>query len=138
MKENPGKSFEIESLDNDESQLMYKEIKKALNINEGGPCNTQLIFASADNYLPNLIDYQDEIDDSVIREVLIGQFGSALDDELYIFWDSETPIDAIKVNVLVENWDYIWYDASDEAILVFNHNKWRLALITEQGYLMIN
>lgn len=136
QRENRGETLPIKALGKEKSVLIFHEIKSILDVNK--MCDTQSFYLSADNVLPNLIKYDDEIDNLAIYGVLIKELGLSLDSNVFIFWDCETPIDTIKVNVLIDNWDYIWYDSSDEAILIYNDDKRRIALITEKGYIKTN
>ena len=136
QRENRGETLPIKTLGKEKSVSIFHEIKSILDVNK--MCDTQSFYLSADNVLPNLIKYEDDIDNLFLYGVLIKELGLSLDSNVFIFWDSETPIDTIKVNVLIDNWDYIWYDSSDEAILIYNDDKRRIALITEKGYIKTN
>jgi hypothetical protein len=54
--------------------------------------------------------------------------------EVFIIWDLDTLVDKTDCSTLIINWDYIWYDASDEALILFFVKSKLTVLITDRGY----
>lgn len=52
-------------------------------------------------------------------------------EEVFVIWNYPNEIDKMKWDYLIDRWDYIWYNVSDEAVgIYFSINK-MLILITD-------
>jgi hypothetical protein len=135
--ENTNKPLKLDELGEDQSDLIFQKIKTLLALGNE-ELNTPSVFFAADNFLPTTYQYPNEIDKTTILNLLSHRMKLPLESSVFIFWDLESPIDIIAVKELANNWDYIWYDVSDEAILIYSDLEKKLALITEQGYIKTN
>ncbi len=136
-RENGGKVFPVNSLNQSESDFIFTRIVHILNIDES-IFDKRKIYTYAYNNLDKLIRYENEVNSELIHNILIKNMKLSLDSNVFIYWDNEIPIDALKITTLINDWEYIWYDVSDEAILIYNDDEKKLALITEQGYIKTN
>ena len=62
----------------------------------------------------------------------IGLKGSSLGDVSYLIWKFPNDIDRFDLKFLINNWNYIWYGDSDDAVVIYIENK-ILMLITHYG-----
>jgi len=79
------------------------------------------------------------------QEVLKEDLGSILDLDslkldslIYVVWDLESKVDLFKLDNLLNYWEYIWYDSSDEAIILFVPCIRKILLVTDHGFVKCN
>lgn len=131
--ENEGTIFNFETLDDFGSGKLIGMLFSLLEITSY-EISTKSFFSYLEGKLADKIFYKDPGVDkdllySLSKELLLeGQ------DNVYIIWDVNSRVDSIKLAELINNWDYIWYDVSDEAIVLFFPISKRIVFITDHGY----
>lgn len=55
---------------------------------------------------------------------------------VYIFWN-QNEVDKINMDDLVKYWNFIWYDVSDEAIILYQVQTGRVGMICNWGGLVL-
>ena len=96
------------------------------------------------NYLDNNLNYWktfNDIDDpdlftEISRDLKLDQNGGESD--VYIVWRYPDEIDKFKLITLKNYWDYIWYSASDDAIVLVVPEKSAVILVTHYGDIKTN
>ena len=136
-KENQRSILEYETLNLDESNSIFLKIKNIVKC-ISKDLDDEVIFKSAEKKLFQCIDVKDEIDQDLIAHIFLDIIKLPLDSKVYIFWDINSFIDQFNIEKLIENWEYIWYDTSDEAILIYIEFKSILMLITDHGFIKLN
>lgn len=56
---------------------------------------------------------------------------------LFVFWNANE-VDKIKVDTLKKFWEYIWYDDSDEAVIIFDSNDEKVIMVVENNTAFIH
>lgn len=57
--------------------------------------------------------------------------------DVYLIWDDKN-IDQISIRSLIDNWQYIWYGISDEAVIIYIAALKKIILITHYGSVFHN
>src|SRR6478735_665851 len=124
-KEKKGTVFSgIESL----GVLRIKEIAEEIfNLIGLSALKKERFFPSIENKLAYK-DFEDTYSiRSIFQELKFEDSG-----DLLILWD-ENSIDRVDTNALLDNWEYIWYDVSDDAVILYHQESKNLLLITHYG-----
>jgi serine/threonine protein kinase len=132
-KNNPSKRIDFWTLNIDDSSWILGLLKKMLenNINIS---TTERFYQDLEQYLTNeYVDF-DEIDESLLinlfRELKIKESTMC-----FVIWEIESKVNIFEIRELIDKWEYIWYDASDEAMVLFMPGIKQILLITDQGYI---
>lgn len=134
--EQPDKLFQFTTLNREDSTWVGATILKLAGISEI-LTETGLLYNSLFKFLTKEILYENEISSIFLKEVLT-TFDISPDSVCFVFWDYESYIDLFKVEELTNNWDYIWYDKSDEAMILYFPSKEKIILVTDHGLLKSN
>lgn len=78
----------------------------------------------------------DEIDNCILRDILT-EYEINESSLCFVIWEIESSVDLIGFGELIDKWEYIWYDSSDEAMVIFIPGINRLLLVTDHGYIKI-
>lgn len=70
-------------------------------------------------------------------DAIFKEFGFSLNEKLIIIWNRNN-FDEFDANVLINEWNYIWYGSSDEAIILFQEGMKKILLITHYGRIYYN
>ncbi len=135
-EEKPGELFQFVTLNLEDSKWVVKNILKAGAISEEIN-ETHLLYSLLLESLENEILYKNKVSATLLKKVLT-TFSFSLDSICFVFWDFENGVDLFIVDDLLGNWDYIWYDTSDEAMILYFPCKEKLILITDFGILKTN
>ena len=63
---------------------------------------------------------------------LLGKFNVS-DAKVSLIWSYPDKMDSLSISYLIDNWKYIWYATSDEAVILFFAETNLLILITDYG-----
>ncbi|MBD2757896.1 hypothetical protein [Spirosoma validum] len=55
------------------------------------------------------------------------------DEKVNLIWSYPDEIDSLSISYLIDDWKYIWYATSDEAVILFFAKTNLLILITDYG-----
>lgn len=131
-KENPGSQFEFVTLDAFESGKLIGFLLERLGFSD--PLITdQEFFSRCEQFLHSKISGSGEVSVSDLRNLLDkGQVDS--DKSAYIIWSVATLVDQVALRYLLDNWDFFWYDTSDEAMMIYLPGVNQVVLVTESRY----
>ncbi|GEM_PF-1396172 len=136
-QEKPEIRLKYKTLDKIRTQQIINKIKCILSVNENVE-NTQSMISIAETKLQKKIELSSINETNIISDIFINKGKLSENSELFIFWDFDTLIDQFELKVLIDNWEYIWYDVSDEVILIYCNLNDFLVLISERGYVKTN
>lgn len=111
---------------------LIKVIEPMTQIND-----TPSFFKFLSLNLKNEMYYDKEISYEHLESVL-NQNTLKNDSLVYIVWDLETKVDLFRLEDLLRFWEFIWYDVSDEAIVLFVPCIEKLLLVTDHGFIKSN
>lgn len=109
---------------------LIDEISKVLGLTE----SSKEIFIEIANKLASK-DFDEEFTYNI--NSVFNEFSFPIDGDIFIVWNQNI-IDKINTKTLLENWDYIWYGDSDEAVILYHREKSKLLLITHYGRVFYN
>lgn len=87
--------------------------------------------------LSKCLDYKDINDDAKDIRPLLLRFGFNREGNIYLVWD-KNHIDELAISDLIEYWEYIWYPAGDEAVILYCKVSHKILLITDHGRVYFN
>lgn len=88
--------------------------------------------------LINNLKHVDKTDDYTYDiKTIFDDFQFDCENELLIIWD-EFHIDKMSSIDIINNWDFIWYGDSDDAIILYSQINKRILLITHYGRIYYN
>ena len=129
LKETGNLFPEVESLNSYDRAVILSNILKLLGLNK----NSEL-FVEIERNLSSKDFDEDYVQN--INKILKG-FNFETTDYLFLVWNNDD-IDKVKTKVLIENWSYIWYGDSDEAVVVYDNENSKILLITHYGRVFYN
>lgn len=129
--ENPSKALEFLTFNAFDSKWLLDKFLVdigCLSIVE----STQNLFTVVEGLLQKEILYKDCISKTFLKSIFDSK-GIKEDSIVFIIWDYNTGVDIFKTSTLLENWDYIWYDTSDEAIILYLPSLKNVFLLSDHG-----
>ncbi len=121
-----GRTFpKIEALDINDKNEALKKICKHIGL----PKDNVDLFIELENKLPN-IDFNEEFTFDI--KLIFKEFSFEETGDILIIWDIDN-IDKVDTKALLDNWNYIWYGSSDDAIILYQKEQNKLLLITHYG-----
>lgn len=124
------------TLNRDDSSWIISQIFHTLGGREKFK-NTDLFFNYLNDSLANKLLFEEEFSSNSLKEIQVK--GEIKEDSLvFVVWDLESDIDLFRMETLINYWNYIWYDTSDEAISLFIPCSSKVLLITDHGYIKSN
>ncbi|HRX28165.1 MAG TPA: hypothetical protein P5235_02180 [Saprospiraceae bacterium] len=130
-KDNPSKSIDLISLNSSDSKWVSLLLTNCIKYFSEG-LDTQELFIFLGHYLDKEFKYKNDVTKKFLKNILM-KLNIPFDAVCFMFWDFESGIDIIKTTDLIEKWDYIWYDTSDEALILFFPSMDKIVLITDHG-----
>ena len=129
-------SLEYQSLNRPDSISLLEKIVKRCGISDNIN-STQELFKNINKSLREEVIYGDDFSSQTLSDLIKNHQldGNSL---VYIVWDYESSIDQIRFTDILKYWDYIWYDSSDEAIILYFPSIEKVVLITDHGVLKFN
>lgn len=99
-------------------------------------CDTssQAFYSFLDKEIDEKIIYNDSVGSGVLSTVF-SQIATDDNDDVYIIWDIDCSVDRMRLSDLIDNWEYIWYDTSDEAVILYLPHSKNIVFVTDRGYL---
>lgn len=94
----------------------------------------QAFYPVIDKELDKKIFY-DTIVDSRLLFSIFSKFTTDFNSEVYVVWNIDCDVDRMRLGDLVDYWEYIWYDTSDEAIILYLPQSKNIVFVTDRGYL---
>jgi len=58
-------------------------------------------------------------------------------EDIYLIWDDKN-IDQINICTLIANWQYIWYGAGEDAVILYTSNSKKIIVVTHYGSVFHN
>lgn len=118
--------LDIWTLDNHLSNVIISGLFKTLDIDIKNAHPFKEVYDKLGNSL--IIDSINEKEgfDVLFSKIFISQLND--EDQVFLIWNINTPVDICSVKILKKYWDYIWYGSSDEALLLFVPEKFVLQL----------
>ena len=95
------------------------------------PANNADFFSRLLTNLPYKGSYG-KLDSSNDIQDLLDRFNIS-DETVSLIWSYPDEIDSLSTSYLIDNWEYIWYATSDEAVILFFAKTNLLILITDYG-----
>lgn len=129
LKETGNVFSEIEPINTQNRDAILRNIVEILGLK-----NNSELFVEIEKSLSSKDFDEDYIQDiSKIFEI----FNFKATNYLFLVWNVND-IDKIKANVLIENWSFLWYADSDDAVIVFDDENNKILLITHYGRIFFN
>lgn len=99
-------------------------------------CDTlsQAFYPFLEKEIDEKIIYNDSVDGGLLSTVF-SQIVTDDNDDVYIIWDIDCTVDRMRLSDLIDNWEYIWYDTSDEAVILYLLHSKNVVFVTDRGYL---
>lgn len=125
--------FKYETLSGFQSGKVIGMLLSLLGITD---CDTssQAFYPFLDKEIDEKIIYNDSVDSGVLSTVF-SQIATDDNDDVYIIWDIDCSVDRMRLSDLIDNWEYIWYDTSDEAVILYLPHSKNIVFVTDRGYL---
>lgn len=123
------------TLNKDDSIWIVDQI--SLTLRDSYVKNENSFFHFLNDSLEVVFLYNNNFSSSFLKELII-RLQLTEESLVFVVWDLDLPVDLFKLENLVDYWNYIWYDASDEAIALFFPSKNKVLLLTDHGYLKYN
>ena len=125
--------FKYETLSDFQSGKVIGMLLSLLGITD---CNTltQTFYPFLEQEIDEKIIYKDSAD-SVLLSSVFSQIATDDNDAVYIIWDIDYRVDRMRLGDLIDNWEYIWYDTSDEAVILYLPQRKSIVFVTDRGYL---
>ncbi|SEL95023.1 hypothetical protein [Parapedobacter koreensis] len=132
-EENQGKVFGFVSLDEFESGKVVGMLLSLTGITNNR-IETPVLFKHLERYIPNKVRYDDKGAGRDFLQSLMSELSIKGSASSYIIWDMVSRVDEFKVESLIDDWDYVWYDTSDEAMVIYIPENKTVLLVTDHGY----
>ena len=130
--EKPGSRLEFVTLDEVESGKVIGFLLKALGFPDP-KITDQEFFPRCEDRIDTKVSGNGEVTADDIRSLFDkGQLQS--EEQAYLIWGVWTLVDQVALHYLLDNWEFFWYDASDEAILIYLPGPKNAVLVTESRY----
>lgn len=136
-EENQGKVFDFVSLDEFESGKVVGMLLSLTGITNN-KIETPGLFRHLERYIPNKVGYDDKgVGRNFLQSLMseLSVHGSATS---CVIWDMASRVDEFKAESLIDDWDYVWYDTSDEALVIYIPENKVVLLVTDHGYVAYN
>ena len=132
-KDYPNEILELSTLNCKDTRWITTNILRLGNLSESIN-DTQLFYNSIVDSLQNEILYEEGMSKYFLQSIL-NILGISNDSVCFVFWDFEKEVDLLSVKTILSKWDYIWYDTSDEALILYFPGNDKLMLVTDQGFI---
>jgi hypothetical protein len=102
------------------SNLVINELLNSLNLDKIDVC--QSFFEKVFDKLEDDFVTNKPIDLNLIFNLIHEKsikFDLTVNLDVYLIWEFDLPVDLINMNILKQYWDFIWFDGSDESMLIF-------------------
>jgi len=124
----------IKTLLNQQSRDIIIEMLSLLGIDKSIIASSAEFFESFEKTLQYRTQYgRDGVSRALLKDLLTN-VGVVDSDLVYLIWSLEENVDTIEAKNLFKYWEYIWYDASDEALILYIEKK-EVVLITDRGHI---
>src|SRR5690606_28512971 len=97
--------------------------------------STESFFSYLENEMERKIIYKDDGVSKELLSSLILEIAIKERENVYIIWDIDSSVDKMVLGELLVNWEYIWYDTSDEAMVLYIPSSKVIIFITDHGYI---
>ena len=134
-KEKPEDLLEFTTLNMEDTKWIISNLLKVADLSG---INTEQLYTFLFKSLKNEISYEREVSATFLENLLLTKFNIPSDTLCFVFWDYESGVDLFKVKELLNNWDYVWYDKSDEAMVLYFPSQEKLILVTDHGVVKTN
>lgn len=135
LSEHPGGGvFMYESLTDFQSGKVIGMLFSLLGITDFN-IPTQAFYPFLEREIEKKIIYNDSIDSELLSTVIETINSGDNNEDIYIIWDIASCIDKMRIGDLIDNWEYIWYDTSDETAVLYMPNNKSIVIVTDRGYL---
>ena len=135
-KERPSEPLFFKTLNREDSHWVLSNILK-LAEKEGKLIGTEQLYSYLYGYLKNEVLYRDQNVRACLENAL-KKCQIPLDALCFVFWDCESSVDLFILKDLITYWEFVWYETSDEAVVLFFPATEKLMLITEHGLMKTN
>lgn len=130
-KKEKGELFpKIEVLNFESQNKIFESLKNLISLSFD---KDELFVELADKLASK--DYDEDLTYNI--HFIFDEFDFSKEEDVILIWDIKN-IDKISSKVLLDNWDYIWYGDSDEAVILYQENNRKLLLITHYGRIFYN
>jgi len=130
-KKEKGELFpKIEILNFESQNKIFESLKNLINLSSN---NEGLFFELVDKLASK--DYDEDLTYNI--HFIFDEFDFSRDEDVILIWNMKNA-DKISSKVLLDNWNYIWYGDSDEAVILYQENNRKLLLITHYGRIFYN
>jgi hypothetical protein len=134
-EEQPEGLLQFTTLNTEDSKWVIGNMLKVAGMSG---INTEQLYTFLFKSLKNEVSYDHEVSVAFLKNLLLTKSDIPPDTLCFVFWDYENGIDLFEVEELLLNWDYIWYDKSDEAMILYFPSQEKLILITDHGVVKTN
>ena len=134
-RENPGAVLDFQNLDLFVSGKVIGMLLSFLGY-KSADIQTSKLYTDIQNSPLAKIEYGDEMTLAFLGK-LLASLDIGISDTVFVIWDLKSTVDQFDGGILIRYWDYIWYDSSDEGIVLFIPNREIALFITEHGYASI-
>lgn len=124
--------FKYETLDGFQSGKVIGMLLSLLGITDCA-IPSQAFYPFLEKEIDEKIIYNDSVDNGLLSSVFLQI--TADNDDVYIIWDIDCSVDRMRMDDLIDNWEYIWYDTSDEAVILYLPQRKSIVFVTDRGYL---
>jgi len=93
----------------------------------------QAFYPFLEKEIGDKIIYNDGVDSGLLSSVF-SLITTDDNDDVYIIWDIDCNVDTMRLSDLIDNWEYIWYDTSDEAVILYLPHSKNIIFVTDRGY----
>ncbi|RYY56708.1 MAG: hypothetical protein EOO09_05600 [Chitinophagaceae bacterium] len=131
-KDHPESYLRVETLASPESEQIIAELLRVLRLDTSRSRDSDL-FEELERRVEKFPLHDRETID-LIREITDGQ-NSGTDTDVFLIWGIKEAVDRVLLSDLLKSWEYIWYDVSDEAVVLLIPQFYSLLLATDHGYL---
>jgi hypothetical protein len=133
-KENSNDTFEFKTLSEFLSGKVIGLLLRHFGFKTMNVTNVDF-FRNLETNIRNKIPYGSSGITKVQLENIFSNFRITDDSPIFLIWDLDTMIDYLTLRNLLKYFEYIWYDSSDEALVLFVPEAEFVVLLTDRGYL---
>lgn len=133
--ENPGLVLDFQNLDLFTSGKIIGMLLSFLGYDSIQIVTSQL-FNDIQGRSFSKINYDGEVTTGFLNN-LISDLDIDKDDKLFVIWDLKSSVDVFAADTLVRYWNFIWYDTSDEGVLLFIPDRKLGLFVTDRGYISV-
>lgn len=130
FKKETNSNLEFEELKGDKLRSLMSYLDEKL----GSFTNSIDFFSNIRKKMSNSFDVDDINSPSVFEDVVNKLTSINLDNlECYVIWRYPSEVDVFNCSYLTNNWEYVWYADSDEALVIVIPQVNVIALISHYG-----